>query len=128
MNKTFKDLEKGDIIYSVCVDLPRLTIVRLVVENVIHESNFNNRYLFSREGEENHVFSRRIYLDSSYYSKDGTTYRFDYLYWHTTVDAARNTIKETIKYRIKKKQEIIRESKRAIENYKQQLKEYENII
>lgn len=125
MNKTFKDIEKGDIIYSVCTDLPRLTIVKLVIEHVINESNFSKKYFFSREGEENHTFSRRIYLDSSYYCKNGTTYRFDYLYWHTTIESARETIKETIKYRINKKQEIIRDSKRAIENYKQQLKEYE---
>lgn len=122
MNKTFKDLQKGDKIYAVVTGLPKITVAELIVtkiQKVAYGITFDT--IPVEEGIDE-VKRETVYLG---HLNDDKCKMWRYVYWHTNKEAARNTIKETIKYRIKKKEETIREAKRALENYKQLLKEYE---
>jgi len=124
MSKTFKDLQKGDKIYAVVTDLPKLRVATLVIKHI--EERYSGAYDFTVSCTENIDSASKAMIYSQEYGKDKChPSGCRYVYWHTSEEAARNTIKETIKYRIKKKEETIREAKKALENYKQLLKEYE---
>lgn len=124
MNKTFKDLQKGDKIYAVVTDLPKLRVTTLVIKHI--EERYSGAYDFTVSCTENIDSVSKSMIYSPEYGKDKChPSGCRYVYWHTSEDAARNTIRETIKYRIKKKEETIREAKRAVENYKRELKEYD---
>lgn len=124
-NKTFKDLQKGDKIYAVVTDLPKLRVTTLVIKHI--EERYSGAYDFTVSWTENIDSVSKAMIYSPEYGKDKChPSGCRYVYWHTNEEAARKTIKETIQYRIKKKEQVIRESKRALENYKRELKEYED--
>lgn len=122
-SKTFKDLQKGDKIYSVFTDSPKLTIIELEITDIVHPTNFQT--IFHVKNVENKERHQSIYLEDIH--KESCITYCVYERWHSNYSAAINTIKETIQWRIKKKQETIREAKRALENYKKLLKEYDVI-
>ena len=123
-SKTFKDLQKGDKIYAVVTDLPKLRVTTLVIKHI--RERYSGSYEFAVSWTENIDSVSEAMIYSRDYGKDKChPSACSYVYWHTSEDAARNTIKETIKYRIKKHERTIKESKRALENYKQLLKEYD---
>lgn len=125
LNKTFKDLQKGDKIYAVVTDLPKLRVTTLVIKHI--EERYSGAYEFAVSWTENIDSVSRAIIHSQEYGKDKCSPSgWRYVYWHTNEEEARKTIKEAIKYRIKKKEQVIRESKRALENYKRELKEYED--
>lgn len=121
MSKTFKDLKKGDIIYAVFTSDSNLKVIELPIANIEHESNTCMKIYISKEGYSKN--GQSIYAE--YFNSEKTITYYRYEYWHTTIEAAKKTIKETIKNRIKKHQCTIMASKRAIKNYKIQLKDYE---
>ena len=124
-NKAFKDLQNGDKIYAVVTDLPKLRVTTLVIKHI--EERYSGAYEFAVSWTENIDSVSKGMIYSPDYGKDRCRPSgCRYVYWHTSEDAARKTIKETIEYRIKKKEQVIRESKRALENYKRELKEYED--
>ena len=125
LNKTFKDLQKGDKIYAVVTDLPKLRVTTLVIKDI--KERYSSSYEFAVSWTENIDSVSKAMIYSPDYGKDKChPSGCSYVYWHTSMEEARKTIKETIKYRIKKKKQVIRESKRALENYKRELKEYED--
>lgn len=124
-NKTFKDLQKGDKIYAVVTDLPKLRVTTLVIKHI--EERYSGAYDFTVSWTENIDSVSKAMICSKEYVKDKChPSGCRYVYWHTSMEEARKTIKETIQYRIKKKKQVIRESKRVLENYKRKLEEYED--
>lgn len=124
MNKTFNDLKKGDKIYVVATDLPKLTVSELLVLGVKIRNCGGPSLDFTvmpMNGELKNVRTETIYYTVKHKERD---YMGGGICWHTNEEAARNTIKETIKNRINKKQQTIREAKRTIEKYKKLLKNY----
>lgn len=126
MNKTFEQLEKGDKIYTVNTNLPKLSISELLILKIQGRNNVGYPLSYfsvmPMNGDIKDITTETFYKHNI---KKENSYMGGGIYWHTSEEAARNTIKNTIKDRIKRKRELIKESKSLIENYKQLLKTYE---
>lgn len=127
MNKTFKELKKGDKIYAVVTDLPKLKVTTLVIKHI--EERYPGVYDFTVSCTENIDSISKSMIYSPGYEKDKChPSGCRYICWHTNEEAARKTIKETIQERIKKHEETIKASKKALKNYKKILENINNNV
>lgn len=126
--KTFKDLKPGDNIYLVFTDAPKLNIVELPISQIecgkeMYDEKWYDYIIIHTIKNKNKEEIYKIYQRD--FNKEKTPIYYTYQLWHSNIEAAKNTVRETIKTRINKKKQIIRDSQKALENYETLLKQYQ---
>ena len=126
--KTFKDLKNGDKIYLIRTDAPKLDIIELPIIQIecgkeTYDGKKYDYIIIHVTKSKNKEEAYKIYQRD--FNKEKTPIYYTYQLWHSSIEAARKTVKEIIEARIVKQKQIIKKSQKALENYETLLKQYQ---